>query len=87
LVLAAGFVARLPVEYRLFTLAAFCLIATKNTDPVFQSSVRYSLVLLAAFPALARRLENNFNFTAVVFPIVLLNLFLLRVFLDWGLVV
>jgi hypothetical protein len=87
LVLAAGFVARVPLEFRIYTLAAFCLIAAKNTDPVFQSSVRYSLLLFAAFPALARKLENNFNYLTVALPALMLNLFLLRVYLDWGLVV
>ena len=86
-VLAAGFLARVPVEYRIYSVAAFCLIATKNTDPVFQSSVRYSLILFAGFPALARKLEKNFDYLMLLLPAVALNMFLLRVFLDWGLVV
>jgi hypothetical protein len=87
LVLAAGFVARVPIEYRIYSVAAFCLIATKDTDPVFQSSVRYSLLLFAAFPALARRLDKNFDYLALLLPALAVNLFLLRVFLDWGLIV
>jgi hypothetical protein len=87
LVLAAGYLARVPLEYRLYSAAAFCLIATRNTDQGFTSSVRYSLALFAAFPAVAGRFERNFDFTAVVLSVLMLNLFLLRVFLDWGLVV
>jgi len=85
--LVAGFLTRVPTEYRIYSLAAFCLICTKNTDPVFQSSVRYALVLFAAYPALARKLDRNFDYIAVLLPALMLNLFLLRVFLDWGLVV
>jgi hypothetical protein len=86
-VLAAGFLARVPLEYRLYSVVAFCIIASKNGDQPFLGGVRYALVLFAAFPALACRLEKTFNFTAVLLPALALNLFLLRVFLDWGLVV
>jgi hypothetical protein len=86
-VMAAGYLARVPVEYRLYCAAGFLLIATKDTIPLFQSSVRYSLALFAAFPAIARRLEDTFNFVAFLLPMLALNLFLLRVYLDWGLVV
>jgi hypothetical protein len=86
-VLAAGYLARVPLEYRLYSAAAFCLIASKDSIPVFQSSVRYALVLFAAFPAMARRLEETFNLVTVLLPLVALNLFLLRVYLEWGLVV
>lgn len=85
--LGLGYVARVPVEYRLYSAAAFCLIAMKNTDMVFQSSVRYALLLLAAFPAVARRVKGDFEFTATVLAVLALNLFLLRVYMDWGLVV
>jgi hypothetical protein len=87
-VLAAGYLARVPLEYRLYGAAAFCLIATKDTVPMlFQSGSRYALVMFAAFPAMARRLDETFNFATVVLPLFALNLFLLRVYLDWGLVV
>jgi hypothetical protein len=87
LVLAAGYLAKVPLEYRIYSAAAFCMISTKNTDPVFQSSVRYSLVLFAAFPAVSRKLARDFDFTALLLSALVVNLFLMRVYLDWGLVV
>lgn len=88
LTLMAGFVGRVPLEYRIFSLAAFCLITTRNTHPVeFYSSARYALVMFAGFPALAGKVENNFFYAAVAFSALMVNLVLLRAFLEWGFVV
>jgi hypothetical protein len=81
------FVRRVPAEYLIFSLAAILLVLTKRTDMVLQSCIRYSLCAVAAYPAMASRLDNNLGFVGIATFLTMLNLFLLRVYLDWGLVV
>jgi hypothetical protein len=85
--LAAGYLARVPVVYRIYSAGVFCLLATKNTDPVFQSSMRYALAMIAAYPAISMKLQRNFGFACLLLAALMVNLFLLATFLDWGLVV
>jgi len=85
-----GVAALLPAvraEYKLFTVAAMGLFLTKHTDPLLQSTTRYSLTLFAAFPALASRLGAGLGIVPPLFVAAALNVLLFRVFLDWGLVV
>jgi hypothetical protein len=86
----AGVAALLPsvrLEYKLYTAAAMLLFLTKHTDPLLQSTTRYSLTLFAAFPALAARLGSGLAIAPAIFISAALNVLLFRVFLDWGLVV
>ncbi|HVV47855.1 MAG TPA: hypothetical protein VHC72_21735, partial [Bryobacteraceae bacterium] len=84
---AAVLLGRVPFEYRIFSIAALCLYLTKHTDPLLQSTTRYSLAVFAAYPAISHRLGRGLLFASLVCVAVILNLFLFRVFLDWGLVV
>jgi len=86
----AGLAALLPSvrgECRLYAVAAMCLFLTKHTDPLLQSTTRYSLTLFAAYPALAAKLGRGVPFAIVLLLSAALNILLFRVFLDWGLVV
>lgn len=78
---------RIALEYRIYSIAAILLFLTKRTDHVLESSVRYSLCALAAFPVLAQWLDDKLRFVGVTFFMAGLNLFLFRVYLDWGLTV
>jgi hypothetical protein len=84
---AASFSRRVRVEYQIFAVAAIGLFLAKHTDPLLQSTMRYSLSLFPAFPAIASRCGRGTGFgrlTAVLFGI---NLSLLWAFWDWSLVV
>jgi hypothetical protein len=88
LVLAGAF-ALLPevrVEYRIFAAAAICLFLTKHTQPLLQSTTRYSLAIFAAYPSLAARVSGLPLALLAMFAAGL-NLLFFRIFLDWGLVV
>jgi hypothetical protein len=88
--MVAGVAALLPsvrFEYKLYAVAAMGLFLTKHTDPLLQSTTRYSLTVFAAFPGLASKLGAGLPYAAVLFAGAALNLLLFRVFLDWGLVV
>ena len=74
-------------EWKLFAATALCLFLTKHTEPLLQSTSRYSLGLVSAFPALALWLRSGLPFACTVAIAAVINLFFLRVFLDWGLVV
>lgn len=83
----AALLPRVRAEYRLFSAAAICLFLTKHTDPLLQSSMRYSLMLFAAYPVVVSRLGKAVPFAMVLVICVALNVLLLRVFLEWGLAV
>jgi len=83
----ASFSPSVRMEYRLYAAAAMCLFLTKHTDPLLQSTTRYSLTLFAAYPALAAKLGKGVPFAIVLLLSAALNILLFRVFLDWGLVV
>jgi hypothetical protein len=74
-------------EYKLYAVAAMCLFLTKHTEPLLQSTTRYSLAVFAAYPALSARLGRGLPFAFVVFIAVALNLLLFQTFLDWKLAV
>jgi hypothetical protein len=78
---------RVRVEYQIFAAAAICLFLTKHTTPLLQSTMRYSLLVFPAFAGLASRFRMGLAFVGLVLVSAGLNVFLLRVFLDWGLVV
>jgi len=89
-VLAIGTASLMPsvrLEYKLYALAAMCLFLTKHTDPLLQSTARYSLAIFAGFPAMAARLGRGARFVAALLFAGALNLLLFHSFLDWGLVV
>lgn len=74
-------------EYKIYAVAAMCLVLTKHTDPLLQSTTRYSLVIFAAYPAMAAKLGRGAPFVITLLIAALLNVLLLHSFLDWGLVV
>jgi hypothetical protein len=74
-------------EYKIYAMAAMCLFLTKHTQPLLQSTTRYSLTLFAAYPVLSAKLNGGLAFAFVLLVCAILNLFLLLTFLDWGLVI
>jgi len=74
-------------EYRIFAIAAICLFLTKHTQPLLQSTTRYTLALFMALPSLASRVGTGLPFALMTLIASAVNLLLFRVFLDWGLVV
>jgi hypothetical protein len=74
-------------EYKIYALAAMCLFLTKHTEPLLQSTTRYSLAVFAAYPALAARCGPVLPYAALLLVAAALNLMLFRAFLDWGLVI
>jgi hypothetical protein len=87
IVAVAAFMGPVRPEYKIFAVAAMCLFLTKHTEPLLQSTTRYSLAVFAAYPALAVRFGQGLPFGFVLLIAVALNLLLFRTFLDWGLVV
>ena len=74
-------------EYKIYAVAAMCLFLTKHTQPLLQSTTRYSLTLFAAFPVLSARFNGGLSLACVLLICAVVNLFLLLTFLDWGLVI
>src|SRR6185312_4949406 len=67
--LIIGTAALLPpvrIEYKALTVAAMCLFLTKHTQPLLQSTMRYSLTIFAAFPSLAWKGGTLFAFFAMI---------------------
>ena len=89
LVFAAAlcFARRVPLEYRIYAIGALLLFLTKRATPLLQGNMRYSFCMFAAFPALAKRLEDDFYFVGATAFLGFVNLLLFREFLDWNLVV
>jgi hypothetical protein len=83
---AAALISPVRSEYKIFAVAAMCLFLTKHTEPLLQSTTRYSLAVFAAYPALAARLRQGLPFAFLCLMTAALNLLLFRTFLDWGLV-
>ncbi len=85
----AGIATLLPpvrFEYKLYAVAAMLLFLTKHTDPLLQSTTRYSLTVFGAFPALASRVRG-LSLATVLLIAGSLNLLLFLLFLDWKLAV
>jgi hypothetical protein len=74
-------------EYKIYAIAAMCLFLTKHTQPLLQSTTRYTLTLFAAYPVLSAKVKDGLVFACLVFVCAVVNLFLLLTFLDWGLVI
>jgi hypothetical protein len=84
---AAAFMRPVRPEYKIYAIAAMCLFLTKHTEPLLQSTTRYSLALFAAWPALSARLGRGLPFAFSLLIAAVLNLLLFRTFLDWGLAI
>jgi hypothetical protein len=84
---AAALSRRVRPEYKIYAAAALCLFLTKHTQPLLQSTTRYSLAIFAAYPALSVKCGRGVSFAFMVFIAAALNLLLFRAFLDWGLAV
>ena len=84
---AAALMPRVRFEYKVYAMAAMCMFLMKHTEPLLQSTTRYSLALFAAYPALAAKFDQGLSFPVIVLIGAALNLLLFRTFLDWGLVV
>lgn len=83
------FLSRSGVAYVSFGVSALVLFLTKRTDPLLQSTMRYSLIIFPAYIGWERWLENpklrpRFGISSVVLFIA--NLGLLWLFLGWSLV-
>jgi hypothetical protein len=79
---------RVPLEYRIHSLAAILLFLTKRTEHrLLQSSVRYVLCASAVYPALALRLEGRVQMIVVLLIMTALNLLFLHTYMEWGLIV
>jgi hypothetical protein len=87
LVTCGTFMRRLRAEYHVFAIAAVALLLTKHTEPLLQSTMRYSLSVFPAFPAIATRCRWGLTFAGLMFIAFGLNILMLKVLLDWGLVV
>jgi hypothetical protein len=74
-------------EYKIYAVAAMCLFLTKHTEPLLQSTTRYSLAVFAAYPALSARFGPVLPYVSLLLVAAALNLMLFRAFLDWGLVI
>jgi hypothetical protein len=83
----AAFLGPVRLDYKLYAAAAVCLFLAKHTQPLLQSTTRYSLALFASFPALSTKLGRNTGFASVLIVSAIVNLFLFRTFLDWGLAI
>ena len=57
---------RAPPNTKLLTVAAMCLFLTKHTQPLLQSTMRYSLTIFAAFPSLSSRRGPPLAFLATI---------------------
>lgn len=84
---AAALAPGVRMEYKLYAVAAMCLFLTKHTDPLLQSTTRYSLTLFAAYPVLATKLGRGLPFAVVLVVCGVMNVLMLHAFLEWGLVV
>ena len=84
---AAALMRRVRPEYKIYAIAAMCLFLTKHTQPLLQSTTRYSLTLFAAYPALSAKLNGGLAFACLLLVCAIVNLLLLLTFLDWGLVI
>jgi hypothetical protein len=74
-------------EYRVWTAALVAVFITKNTQPVMQSTMRYSLLVFPAFAGLATLLDRPWKQIAVYAALALFNLLLFALFVNWYLVV
>lgn len=84
---AAALMSTVRLEYKIYAIAAMCLFLTKHTEPLLQSTTRYSLAVFAAYPALSAKFGRGLPFASVLLIAAALNLLLFRTFLDWGLVI
>jgi hypothetical protein len=84
---AAALMRPVRFEAKTYAIAAMCLFLTKHTQPLLQSTTRYSLSLFAAYPAISAKLNGGLSFAALLLICAVVNLFLLLTFLDWGLVI
>jgi hypothetical protein len=83
---AAALMPAVRFEYKIYAIAAMCLFLTKHTQPLLQSTTRYSLSLFAAYPVLSARFQG-LSFACLMLVCAVVNLFLLLTFFDWGLVI
>jgi hypothetical protein len=84
---AAALMRSVRFEYKIYALAAMCLFLTKHTQPLLQSTTRYSLSLFAAYPAISAKVSGGLSFATLMVICAVMNLFLFLTFLDWGLVI
>jgi hypothetical protein len=84
---AAALMRPVRIEYKIYAIAAMCLFLTKHTQPLLQSTTRYSLSLFAAYPPISARFNGGISFACLLLVCAIVNLFLLLTFLDWGLVI
>ncbi len=82
-----AFVKRFRIEYTLFALAALITFLTKKTDPLLQSTIRYTLAVFPAFASGAVLLRHPFAFALCLVTLCLINVVLLMAFFEWALVV
>jgi hypothetical protein len=74
-------------EFLAFTCAVVLFVLIKKSAPTQQQWARYALVLFPAYYSLGRFLEDRALFAGVVLVLALVDMVLLRAFLDWSMVV
>ena len=85
---AAGAVSRkIRLEYAVFSAAAITVFLTKQTTPILQSTMRYSLAVFPAFVLAARALHGRWILAVLGLLLFGANFILFGIFLGWGLVV
>lgn len=78
---------RTQFEYFAFALAVVLFLLMKKSAPTQQQWARYGLILFPAYYALGRITGDRAVFAAMLLVLVLINMILLRAFLDWSIVV
>jgi hypothetical protein len=87
IVLALALARRSALEYTAFTLCALAVLLSKQTDPLLQSMMRYVLVIFPAFINAGRFFQSRWRFAVFMVALFAIELKVLHIFLDWGLVV
>lgn len=81
------FARRKSLDYQLFSLTALILFLSKESVPILQSTSRYLLLVFPVFLYWSRDMKRPVTLTIVLVPTFLIYVVMLRLFLDWGLVV
>jgi hypothetical protein len=78
---------RMKAGYSVFSCAALGMFLTKRSVPLLESSSRYVLLIFPVFLVLGELLRRPMVLSAVMALIFPLNLVLLKLFLEWRLVI
>ena len=74
-------------EYLVYTLALLLLVLSKRSESSQQQWARYALLAFPVGAQAASFLRDKAIFAAAVLALILVNLYLMRSFLEWSMVV